>query len=168
MPKITPCLWFDTQAEEAARFYTSVFKNSKINTITHYGDFMPNRKGTVLTVEFELDGQRFTALNGGPEFKFNEAVSLMIHCKDQDEIDDYWAKLGQGGQILECGWLKDRYGLAWQVVPEEMEKWFRDPDQERVNRVMQAVLRMKKLEIEPLRRVYEESTASASTANSSR
>src|SRR5262245_39069848 len=160
MPKIHPCLWFDTQAEEAARFYTSVFKNSKINAVTHYGDFMPNRKGTVMTVEFELDGQKYTALNGRPEFKFNEAVSLMVHCKNQDEIDDYWSKLGQGGTILECGWLKDKYGLAWQIVPEEMDHWIRDADQDQLDRVMQALLPMKKLEIEPLKQAYEGTTAS--------
>ena len=168
MPKIQPCLWFDTKAEEAARFYTSVFKNSRITTITHYGDFMPNRKGTVMTVEFELDGQMFVALNGGPEFKFTEAVSFMMPCRNQQDIDEYWSKLGAGGQILECGWLKDKYGLAWQIVPEELEKMLRDPDQEKVNRVMQEVLKMKKLEIEPLKRAFEGAIASASTSPASR
>ena len=155
MPKITPCLWFNTEAEQAARFYTSIFKNSKIGRITHYGDAGPRRKGEVLTVDFELDGQEFQALNGGPEFKFTEAVSFTVHCKDQDEVDEFWQKLSAGGQENVCGWLKDRYGLSWQIVPNVLPKMLSDPDQERADRVMEAVMRMKKLDIEELERAYD-------------
>ncbi|HEV8124629.1 MAG TPA: VOC family protein, partial [Gemmatimonadales bacterium] len=155
MPKITPCLWFNTEAEQAARFYTSIFKNSKIGKILRYGDAGPGPKGSVLTVNFELDGQEFQALNGGPEFKFTEAVSFTVHCKNQDEVDEYWEKLTQGGHEVECGWLKDRYGLSWQIIPTILPKMLNDPDQEKADRVMEAMLTMKKIDIEQLERAYD-------------
>ena len=150
--KIVPNLWFDTEAEEAAEFYVSVFGgNSRIITKTHYGEAGPREAGMVMTVDFELDGQRFTGINGGPEFTFDEAVSFLITVKDQDELDSYWEKLSEGGSEGPCGWLKDKYGLSWQVVPEGMEELFADPDQERANRAMQAMLKMGKLDIAALR-----------------
>jgi predicted 3-demethylubiquinone-9 3-methyltransferase (glyoxalase superfamily) len=155
MPKITPFLWFDGQAEEAARFYTSVFKNSKLGEIMYWGDTGPGPKGTVLTVEFELDGQKFVALNGGPEFKFTEAVSFEIECLDQDEVDRYWDKLSAGGEKSQCGWLKDRYGLSWQVTPVILTKMLKDPDTAKADRVMTAMLGMTKIEIAELERAYE-------------
>ena len=151
MPKITPNLWFDTEAEEAAEFYTSVFPNSRIVTKTHYTDVGPREAGMVMTVEWELDGQKFVGINGGPEFKFTEAVSFEINCKDQDEVDYYWEKLTEGGEEVQCGWLRDRYGLSWQVVPEGMNEIFADPDPERAKRAMEAMLKMKKLDIAELR-----------------
>ena len=147
MPSITPNLWFDTEGLEAAEFYCSIFPNSKINEVSHYGDAGPREAGTVMTVDFELDGQPFTALNGGPEFAFNEAVSMLINCKDQAEVDYYWEKLTEGGEESQCGWLKDRYGLSWQVVPEGMVELFSDPDKDRANRAMNAMLGMKKLDL---------------------
>lgn len=147
MPSITPNLWFDTEGEEAAEFYVSVFPNSKIKNVTHYGEAGPREAGTVMTVDFVLDGQDFTAINGGPEFHFDEAISLLINCADQDEVDYYWAKLGDGGEEVQCGWLKDRYGLSWQVVPAGMEELFADPDKGRADRAMQAMLGMKKLDL---------------------
>src|SRR5687768_16308792 len=150
MPTITPNLWFDTQSEEAAEFYCSIFPNSKITNITHYGEAGPRPAGTVLTVDFVLDGQEFTAINGGPEFTFDEAVSLLINCADQDEVDYYWAKLTDGGEEVQCGWLKDRYGLAWQVVPEGMLELLNDPDKGRTTRAMQAMFGMKKLDLAAL------------------
>ena len=155
MPKITPCLWFNTEAEQAARFYTSIFKNSKIGRITHYGDTGPGPKGGVLTVDFELDDQEFQALNGGPEFKFTEAVSFTVHCKNQDEVDEFWEKLSAGGQEGVCGWLKDRYGLSWQIVPSILPNMLSDPDREKVDHVMEAVMKMKKIDIEELERAYD-------------
>jgi predicted 3-demethylubiquinone-9 3-methyltransferase (glyoxalase superfamily) len=155
MPAITPNLWFDTEGKEAAEFYVSVFPNSKINNVSHYGEDAPGRAGTVLTVDFELDGNRFTAINGGPEFTFDEAVSFLIACKDQDELDYYWDKLSAGGEEGQCGWLKDRYGLSWQVVPTELERLLTDPDPERANRAMQAMLGMKKLDAAALRAAAE-------------
>jgi predicted 3-demethylubiquinone-9 3-methyltransferase (glyoxalase superfamily) len=149
--KITPNLWFDTEAEEAAAFYTSVFDNSRIVNTTHYPEGAPRAAGMVMTVDFELDGQRFTAINGGPDFKFDEAVSLLINCETQDEIDYYWEQLSEGGQEGPCGWLKDRYGLSWQVVPTGMEELFADPDPTRAERAMQAMLAMGKLDIAALR-----------------
>jgi len=149
--KITPNLWFDTEAEEAAAFYTSVFDNSRIVNATHYPEGAPRAAGMVMTVDFELDGQRFTAINGGPDFKFDEAVSLLINCETQDEIDYYWEQLSEGGQEGPCGWLKDRYGLSWQVVPTGMEELFADPDPTRAERAMQAMLAMGKLDIAALR-----------------
>ncbi|MGZ5308578.1 MAG: VOC family protein [Solirubrobacterales bacterium] len=149
--KITPNLWFDTEAEEAAEFYTSVFKNSQIVNVTHYTEAGPREAGMVLTVEFELDGQRFVAINGGPEFKFDEAVSFEIDCETQDEVDYYWDALTEGGKESMCGWLQDKYGLSWQVVPTGMEELFADPDPERAKRAMEAMLKMRKLDIAALR-----------------
>ena len=158
---IMPCLWFDSQAEEAARFYTSVFKNSKIGTISRYGEegheVHGRPAGSVMTVEFELNGQSFTALNGGPHFKFNEAVSFQIMCRTQEEVDHYWNKLSQGGdpKAQQCGWLKDKYGLSWQVVPTVMAELMSDSDREKAGRVMEAMLKMKKLDIAELKRAAE-------------
>jgi len=147
MPRITPNLWFDMESTEAAEFYCSVFPNSKINTTTYYAENGPQPAGTVLTVDFELDGQRFTAINGGPQFEFDEAISFLIDCKDQKEIDYYWDKLSEGGEEGQCGWLKDKFGLSWQVVPEGWEKILTDPDKGRVQRAMDAMFGMKKLDI---------------------
>jgi predicted 3-demethylubiquinone-9 3-methyltransferase (glyoxalase superfamily) len=152
MKKITPWLWFDTEAEEAAKFYTSVFPNSKIGEITHYGSAGPRPEGTVLTVSFELEGQDFVALNGGPDFKFNEAVSFLVSCEDQEEVDRYWKTLSEGGEEGPCGWLKDRYGLSWQIVPKRLDELLGDPDRERAQRVMAAMLEMGKIEIDELER----------------
>jgi predicted 3-demethylubiquinone-9 3-methyltransferase (glyoxalase superfamily) len=149
--RIVPNLWFDTQAEEAAAFYVSVFKQGRILNVSRYTDAGPRPAGTVMTVEFELDGQRFVAINGGPQFTFDEAVSFQIDCEDQDEVDYYWEKLTEGGQEVQCGWLKDRYGLSWQVVPSGMDEIFSDPDPGRAERAMRAMLRMKKLDIAALR-----------------
>ncbi|SCL33703.1 Glyoxalase superfamily enzyme, possibly 3-demethylubiquinone-9 3-methyltransferase [Micromonospora rhizosphaerae] len=149
--KITPNLWFDTQAEEAANFYISVFDNSRIVNVTRYTEAGPRPAGMVMTVEFELAGQRFVGINGGPEFTFTEAVSFQINCETQDEIDYYWERLSEGGQEGPCGWLKDRYGLSWQVVPTGMEEMLNDPDPERARRAMQAMLGMGKIDIAALR-----------------
>jgi len=151
MPKITPNLWFDTQGEEAAEFYVSVFPNSKITAVSHYGEAGPREAGTVLTVDFVLDGQEFTAINGGPQFTFDEAVSMLVHCADQDEVDYYWDKLTDGGEESQCGWLKDRFGLSWQIVPAGMEEILRDPDPARGQRAMKAMFGMKKLDVAALR-----------------
>lgn len=159
--KIAPCLWFDNQAEEAARFYAGIFKNSKIGRISRYGEagqeVHHRPPGSVMTVEFELDGQKFTALNGGPLFTFNEAISLQIYCETQQEIDYYWEKLGAGGDpnAQVCGWLKDRYGVSWQVVPTGMEKLFEDENSPGAQRTMEAMLKMKKLDIATLRRAHD-------------
>ena len=147
MPRITPNLWFDDNGLEAAEFYVSIFPSSKVTTVTHYTEAGPGPIGSVLTVGFELDGQPFTIINGGPQFTFDEAISFEISCADQAEIDDYWAKLAEGGEEGRCGWLKDKFGLSWQVAPEGMEKLLRDPDQARAARAMAAVLGMKKLDI---------------------
>ena len=152
MQKLTPCLWFDTEGEEAATFYTSVFPNSKIVEITRYGSAGPRAEGTVMTVSFELDGQRFTALNGGPDFSFNEAISFEVACKDQAEVDTYWSALSEGGQQGPCGWLKDRYGVSWQIVPTRLNELIADPDQEKAQRVMAAMLKMGKIEVDELER----------------
>ena len=150
--KIVPNLWFDTEAEEAAEFYTSAFPNSRILGKTHYPEGAPREAGMVMTVDFELDGQRFTGINGGPDFKFDEAVSFLIECEDQGELDRYWeALLADGGEELVCGWLKDRFGLAWQVVPKGMEELFADADKGRAERAMKAMLGMRKLDIAELR-----------------
>jgi predicted 3-demethylubiquinone-9 3-methyltransferase (glyoxalase superfamily) len=149
--KIIPNLWFDTEAEEAANFYISVFKNSRIVNVAHYTDVGPGEPGTVMTVEFDLDGHRFVGINGGPQFQFDEAVSFQISCETQDEVDYYWERLTEGGEESQCGWLKDRYGLSWQVVPTGMEEVFSDPDPERAKRAMKAMLEMRKLDIEALR-----------------
>ena len=154
MQKITPFLWFDTQAEEAAKFYVSIFKDSKIVNIARYGDAGPGPKGSVMTVEFELNGQRFIALNGGPQFKFTEAISFSINCKTQEEVDDFWGKLSQGGQEVQCGWLKDKYGLSWQVVPAALGEMLSDPDRVKSKRVMEAMLKMKKIDIKALQQAY--------------
>lgn len=151
MQKLTPCLWFDTQAEEAATFYTSVFKNSRILSVAHYGEAGPREAGTVMLVEFELDGQRFTALNGGPEFTFDEAISFQIACESQEETDEMWERLTEGGQEGPCGWLKDRFGLSWQVVPTEVVELMSDADQARAQRAMAAVLTMSKIDIAAVR-----------------
>ncbi|MBW8825034.1 MAG: VOC family protein [Acidobacteria bacterium] len=150
MPRITPNLWFDTQAQDAAEFYVSVFPNSKINALTHYGEAGPREAGMVLTVEFELDGQHYTALNGGPEFTFDEAISLLVDCADQSEVDYYWSKLSEGGEEGPCGWLKDRFGLSWQVCPVGMVEMLNDPDQARGQRAMKAMLGMKKIDLAAL------------------
>jgi predicted 3-demethylubiquinone-9 3-methyltransferase (glyoxalase superfamily) len=152
MNQITPCLWFDTEGEDAASLYTSVFPNSKILDIARYGAAGPRPEGTVMTVLFELDGQRFTALNGGPEFKFTEAISFQVSCQDQSEVDAFWSKLSEGGEEGPCGWLKDRFGVSWQIVPTALPKLLGDPDREKSQRVMQAMLKMKKIEIAELER----------------
>jgi predicted 3-demethylubiquinone-9 3-methyltransferase (glyoxalase superfamily) len=149
--KIVPNLWFDTEAEEAAGFYVGVFENSRIVNVTHYTEAGPREAGMVLTVEFELDGQRFIGINGGPEFSFDEAVSFAIECETQEEVDYYWTQLTEGGEESQCGWLKDRYGLSWQVVPTGMEELFADPDKGRAERAMKAMLGMRKLDIAALR-----------------
>jgi predicted 3-demethylubiquinone-9 3-methyltransferase (glyoxalase superfamily) len=149
--RITPNLWFDTEAEEAADFYVSVFANSRVVAVTHYPEGAPRPAGMVMTVTFELDGQRFVGINGGPEFKFDEAISLEITCKDQAEVDYYWERLTEGGQEGPCGWVKDRYGLSWQVVPEGMDELFADDDPARAQRAMQAMLQMRKLDVAALR-----------------
>ena len=155
MPRVTPFLWFDTQAEEAAKYYVSIFKNSKIVSVSRYGEAGPGPAGSVMTVEFELDGQRLIALNGGPQFKFTEAISLSIDCKAQSEVDDYWKKLSAGGEEGPCGWLKDRFGLSWQVNPGILGKMLNDADRAKAKRVMQAMLKMKKIEIKDLQRAYD-------------
>ena len=152
MTAITPCLWFDTEGEKAARFYTSVFPNSKILDVSHYGDAGPREAGTVMTVEFELDGLRFVALNGGPEFTFSEAISFQVSCQDQEEVDSFWSKLSDGGEEGPCGWLKDRFGVSWQVVPTALPELLSSSDPETSQRVMQAMLGMRKIEIEELER----------------
>jgi predicted 3-demethylubiquinone-9 3-methyltransferase (glyoxalase superfamily) len=158
--KIKPNLWFDTEAEEAAGFYTSVFENSRVVNVTRYTEAGPRPAGTVMTVEFELDGQRFVAINGGPQFTFDEAVSFEIDCETQDEIDYYWERLSEGGSEGPCGWLKDKYGLSWQVVPTGMEELFADPDPERARRAMQAMLGMSKLDVAALRSAADGAPAS--------
>jgi predicted 3-demethylubiquinone-9 3-methyltransferase (glyoxalase superfamily) len=158
--QITPCLWFDTQVEEAAKFYTAIFKNSRIVTVTRYTEagYEIHRKpaGTVLTVAFELDGQPFTALNGGPDFKFSEAISFQVMCDTQQEVDHYWSKLSAGGdeKVQQCGWLKDKFGLSWQVVPRGLSAMLSDPDAKKSSRAMAAMLQMKKLDIAALERAY--------------
>lgn len=147
MQKIVPFLWFDNQAEEAMHFYTSVFRSSKAGGITRYCEAGPGPAGSVLTASFELEGVQFTALNGGPQFKFSEATSFQVSCASQDEVDYYWDKLSDGGKTQQCGWLKDRFGLSWQVVPSVLPKLLGDPDPERANRVMQAMLQMVKIDI---------------------
>jgi predicted 3-demethylubiquinone-9 3-methyltransferase (glyoxalase superfamily) len=151
MPRISPMLWFDTQALEAAEFYCSIFPNSEIRTVTHYGEAGPREAGMVLTVDFVLDGQEVTALNGGPQFTFDEAISFVVHCEDQEEVDRYWSKLTAGGEEGPCGWCKDRFGLSWQVVPSGFEEIMGDPDPARRDRAMKAVLGMKKLDVAAIR-----------------
>jgi predicted 3-demethylubiquinone-9 3-methyltransferase (glyoxalase superfamily) len=155
MQKITPFLWYDDKAEEAANFYVSLFKNSKVDAVTRYEEEGANAsgrpKGSVMTVEFQLEGQKFVALNGGPHFKFTEAVSFVVNCETQEEVDNFWKKLSDGGEEGQCGWLKDKYGLSWQVVPTILVKLFQDKDPEKSKRVMKAMLQMKKLDIQTLK-----------------
>jgi len=158
--KISPNLWFDGNAEEAAEFYASVFDDSCVVNTTRHPEGSPGEAGTVMTVEFELGGQRFVGINGGPQFKFDEAVSFEIHCEDQAEVDYFWEKLTAGGEESQCGWLRDRYGLSWQVVPTGMDEVFSDPDPERAQRAMQAMLKMSKLDIGELRRAADGDPAS--------
>jgi predicted 3-demethylubiquinone-9 3-methyltransferase (glyoxalase superfamily) len=152
MQKLTPCLWFDTEAEEAARFYTSVFPSSRILDVTRFGPGAPRPEGMVMTVTFELEGQRFLALNGGPEFSFTEAISFEVGCDSQEEIDEYWRRLTEGGEEGPCGWLKDRFGVSWQIVPNMLSELISGKDAERSRRVMAALLQMGKLEIAELER----------------
>lgn len=156
MQKITPFLWFDNDLEEAMNLYSSIFKNAKIVDVTRYGDAGPGPKGTVMTATFELEGQRFMGLNGGPHFKFTEAVSFFVSCETQREVDELWAKLSAGGAEGQCGWLKDRFGLSWQIVPTALGEMLRDRDPARSQRVMQAMLQMKKIDIQGLKRAYEQ------------
>ena len=156
MPRITPNLWFDTNGLEAAEFYVSVFPNSKITNVTHYTEAGPGPAGSVLTVDFVLDGQEHTAINGGPHFTFTEAISLLVNCADQEEVDYYWSKLSEGGEEGPCGWLKDRYGLSWQVCPTELNDLVNDPDRSRAARAMAAMFQMKKLDIAALRAAADE------------
>ena len=153
--KITTFLWFDNQAEEAVDFYTSIFKNSRKGDAVRYGDTGPGPKGQVMTAEFQLAGQQFMALNGGPHFKFTEAISLMVKCDTQEEIDELWEKLSEGGEKVQCGWLKDKFGLSWQIVPTILGELMKDKDPEKTNRVMQAIMQMKKLDIAELKAAYE-------------
>ena len=157
MQRITPFLWFDDQAEAAANFYVSVFKNSKITGTSHYtGEEPSGQKGSVMTVSFELDGQEFVALNGGPRFKFTEAVSFVVNCETQEEIDYYWESLtADGGEEVQCGWLADKFGLSWQVVPAKIREWMEDKDPARTQRVMHAVMQMKKLDMAAMQRAYD-------------
>jgi len=150
MQNLTPCLWFDTEGEDAANFYTSIFPNSKILDISRYGAAGPRPEGTVMTVSFELDGQKFLALNGGPQFEFSEAISFQVSCKNQDEVDHYWSKLSESGEEGPCGWLKDKFGLSWQIVPTALPELLGDPDKEKAQRVMAAMLEMKKIQIDEL------------------
>ncbi len=152
--KIKTFLWFDKEAEAAARLYTSIFRNSRITTVARYGDAGPGPKGSVMTVAFELEGQEFLALNGGPQFRFTEAISLLVTCESQQEIDELWSKLTAGGQESQCGWLKDRYGLSWQIVPSALPHLLQDPDPAKSARVMQAMLQMKKMDLARLERAH--------------
>jgi predicted 3-demethylubiquinone-9 3-methyltransferase (glyoxalase superfamily) len=153
--RISTCLWFDGQAEEAANFYVSIFKNSRITAVSRYGEVGPGLKGSAMVVGFELDGQAFTALNGGPMFKFTEAISLIVHCETQDEVDGYWEKLSAGGQAGRCAWLKDKFGVSWQIVPTALIELMQDQDPAKSARVMRAMLQMTKIDIAGLRRAYD-------------
>jgi predicted 3-demethylubiquinone-9 3-methyltransferase (glyoxalase superfamily) len=153
--KIVPSLWFDTEAEEAAKFYTSIFRNSKIGNIARYGSAGPRPEGMVMTVDFQLDGQDFNAINGGPDFKFTEATSLLVNCQNQAEVDDLWKKLGDSGEPGPCGWLKDKFGLSWQIVPVALGEMLSDPDPGKSQRVMAAMLQMSKIDLAGLRKAYE-------------
>jgi len=154
MQKISPFLWFDTQAEEAAKFYTSIFRNSRIVSVSRYGDAGPGPKGTAMSVTFELEGQRFLALNAGPRFQFSPAISFFVNCETQQEVDELWAKLSAGGKEEMCGWLTDRYGLSWQIIPVVLGELLSDPDRKKADRVMKAMLQMVKIDIAGLRRAY--------------
>jgi len=155
--KITPFLWFDNQAEEAAAFYTSIFPNSRVSKVVRYGDAGPGPAGSVMTVDFQLEGQSFVALNGGPLFKFTEAISFVVNCQTQEEVDAYWEKLTAGGSDIQCGWLKDKFGLSWQIVPTALIEFLSDRDPEKAARVMKTMLTMKKLDIRRLQHAYDES-----------
>lgn len=156
MSKITPFLWFDNNAEEAVQLYTSIFKNSRILQTSRYGEAGPGPRGSVMTIRFELNGQEFMALNGGPHFKFNEAISFVVNCETQKEVDDYWEKLtGGGGKEVQCGWLKDKYGLSWQIVPAILGQLISDKDPEKAKRVTQAMMKMVKLDIEALKKAHQ-------------
>jgi predicted 3-demethylubiquinone-9 3-methyltransferase (glyoxalase superfamily) len=160
LQKITPNLWFDNQAEEAANFYVSIFKNSKIGNITRYGEaaaeISGKPKGSVMTITFQIEGQEFTALNGGPQFKFTEAISLLVNCETQQEVDELWEKLSEDGEEGPCGWLKDKYGVSWQVVPRILDEMIRDPDPVKAERVMKAMLQMQKIDIAGLQQAYDQ------------
>jgi predicted 3-demethylubiquinone-9 3-methyltransferase (glyoxalase superfamily) len=155
MQKISPFLWFDDQAEEAMNFYVSIFKNSKVGKVTRYGNAGPGPKGSVMTASFELEGQQFTALNGGPQFKFTEAISFVVNCETQEEVDGLWGKLSEGGQTQQCGWLKDKFGLSWQIIPSVLVELISAPDPQKSQRVMEAMLQMTKIDIARLRQAYE-------------
>lgn len=154
MQKIVTCLWFDKNAEEAAQHYTSIFKNSKILSVSRYGDAGPGPKGMAMVVNFQLEGQEFIALNGGPQFKFTEAISLLVNCETQTEVDELWRKLSAGGEESQCGWLKDQFGLSWQIIPTALGKMLSDKDPKKAGRVMQAMLPMRKIELPKLERAY--------------
>jgi predicted 3-demethylubiquinone-9 3-methyltransferase (glyoxalase superfamily) len=156
MQKIAPFLWFNDQAEEAVRFYVSIFKNSTVGSISRYGDAGPGPKGTVMVAQFQLEGQEFLALNGGPKFSFSPAISFVVNCQSQEEVDYYWEKLSEGGEKVQCGWLKDKYGLSWQVVPTALSELLHDRDAAKSQRVMKALLQMTKIDIAGLRRAYEQ------------
>jgi|SRR5438270_7339099 len=157
MQKITPFLWFNDQAEEAMHFYTSIFKNSKVGQISRYGKGGPGPEGKVMSATFQLEGQEFMALNGGPLFQFTEAISFFVNCETQEEVDELWEKLSAGGEKSRCGWLKDKYGLSWQIIPSALSQMLQDKDPERSKRVMQAMLKMSKIEIKDLQQAYEQS-----------
>ncbi len=156
MQKITPFLWFDGETEEAMNFYTSIFKNSKVTDVMRYGESGPGPKGSVMSATFELEGQEFMALNGGPMFQFSPAISFFVKCETQEEIDRFWAKLSEGGEIQQCGWLKDKFGVSWQIIPNVLGKLLQDKDAAKANRVMQAMLKMKKLDIGLLKQAHEQ------------
>ncbi len=155
MQKITPFLWFNDNAEEAMSFYISIFKNSKVLNVARYGEAGPGPNGTVMTATFQLDGQEFVALNGGPHFKFTEAISFVVYCETQEEVDEFWEKLSEGGEKSRCGWLKDKYGLSWQIVPTVLAELYQDKDAEKTKRVMQVMLKMDKLDIKTLKQAYQ-------------
>lgn len=156
LQRISPFLWFETQAEEAANFYVSIFKNSKVNNISYYGKVGPGPKGTVMTVAFELDGQRFIALNGGTPSKFTDAISFMVNCNTQQEVDEYWEKLSSEGQKMPCGWLRDKYGVSWQITPVILMEMISDPNPKKSQQVMEAMLQMEKIDIEKIERAYRQ------------
>jgi predicted 3-demethylubiquinone-9 3-methyltransferase (glyoxalase superfamily) len=159
MQKITPFLWFDGKAEEAMNFYVSIFKNSKVVSVTRYGDAGPGPKGSVMSATFQLEGQQFYALNGGPQFTFTPAISLFVNCETQKEVDKLWEKLSEGGRKDRCGWLQDKYGLSWQIIPTALGKMLQDKDRAKANRVMQAMLQMDKIDIKRLKQAYDQKTA---------
>ena len=156
MQKITPYLWFDTQAEEAVNFYISLFKNSKVLNVSRYGEAGPRPAGSIMTISFQLDGQEFVALNGGPEFKFTEAISFCVDCATQEEVDRLWAKLTEDGEEVQCGWLKDKYGLSWQIVPAGLGEMLSSPDAKKAARAMQAMLAMKKIDLAKIKQAYDQ------------